>query len=136
MRSPLPAIALLIVTLCASVALAGAILNGFTVTRSSNGDVVVEWTTGIETDVKYFEVQRMAGTQGEYTSLGFIQPKGSNSSYQFVDKSAYKTSDAIYKYRLSIVNQDGSASYSQELTVRSLSGVVKRTWGSIKAMFR
>jgi hypothetical protein len=85
--------------------------------------------------VNYFEVQRMAGVQGEYMGLGRVQPQGSNSSYQFIDKSAYKTSDAIYKYRLAIVNQDGSTSYSQELTVRSLSGV-KRTWGSIKAMFR
>jgi hypothetical protein len=135
MRSPLSAIVLLLITLSASVALAGAILNRFVASRSTNGDVVVEWTTGTESDVKYFEVQRMAGAQGEYTALGFIQPKGSNSSYQFVDRSAYKASDAIYKYRLSIVNQDGSASYSQELTVRSLSGV-KRTWGSIKAMFR
>ncbi|MGA9363311.1 MAG: hypothetical protein WBW16_02980 [Bacteroidota bacterium] len=135
MRSPLSAIILLVITLSASLALAGAILNRFVASRGTNGDVVVEWTTGSESDLKYFEVQRMAGVQGDYTTLGFIQPNGSNSSYQFVDKSAYKTSDAIYKYRLAIVNQDGSASYSQELTVRSLSGV-KRTWGSIKAMFR
>jgi len=135
MRPLLSAIVLLLILLSASVALAGAILNRFVASRSASGDVVVEWSTGAESDVKYFEVQRMAGTQGEYTAVGFIQPKGSNSSYQFVDKSAYKTSDAIYKYRLSIVNQDGSTSYSQELTVRSLSGV-KRTWGSIKAMFR
>jgi hypothetical protein len=135
MRSPLIAAVLLLVTLWASVALAGAILNRFTASRSTSGDVVVEWSTGTESDLKHFEVQRMAGVQGEYASLGFVQPKGSNSSYQFVDKSAYKTSDAIYKYRLAIVNGDGSTSYSQELTVSSLSGV-KRTWGSIKAMFR
>jgi hypothetical protein len=135
MRSPLGLTALLLITLWASLALAGAILNRFVVSRSTSGDVVVEWTTGSESDLKYFEVQRMAGVQGEYTPLTKVEPKGSNSSYQFVDKSAYKTSDAIYKYRLAIVNNDGSAGYSQELTVSSLSGV-KRTWGSIKAMFR
>jgi hypothetical protein len=135
MRLPLVATVLLLITLLASLALAGAILNRFAVSRSTSGDVVVEWTTGSESDLRYFEVQRMAGIQGEYATLGFVQPKGSNSTYQFVDKSAYKTSDAIYKYRLAIVNRDGSASYSQELTVSSLSGV-KRTWGSIKAMFR
>jgi hypothetical protein len=135
MRSPLAATALTLITLWASIAFAGAILNSFGVSRSTNGDVVIAWTTGSESDLKYFDVQRMAGSEGEYTSLGFVQPKGSNSSYQFVDKSAYKTSDAFYKYRIAIVDNSGYAGYSQEVTVSSLSGV-KRTWGSIKAMFR
>lgn len=77
----------------------------------------------------------MAGSEGEYMALGFVQPKGPNSSYQFVDKSAYKTSDAFYRYRVAIVDNSGYTSYSQEIAVSSLSGV-KRTWGSIKAMFR
>jgi hypothetical protein len=135
MRSPLVVTVLLLIILCTGIAFAGAILNKFAVSRSASGDVLVEWNTGDESTLKYFEVQRMAGVQGEYTPLTKVEPKGSNSSYQFVDKSAYKTSDAIYKYRLAIVDNDGTTSYSQELVMSSLSGV-KRTWGSIKAMFR
>jgi hypothetical protein len=135
MRSPLAATVLFLITLSASLALAGAILNRFAVSRSATGDVIVEWNTGEETNLKYFEVQRMAGSEGEYMTLGSVQPKGSNSSYQYVDKSAYKTSDAFYKYRVAIVDNSGYTSYSKELTVSSPSGV-KRTWGSIKAMFR
>jgi hypothetical protein len=135
MRRPLVVITLLVVTLWASLALAGAILNRFTAARSLSGDVIVEWATGEEIAVRQFEVQRQAGLQGEFMTLAIVQPKGSNSSYQFIDKSAYKASDAIYKYRLAIVSSDASTGYSQELVVSGLSGV-RRTWGSIKAMFR
>jgi hypothetical protein len=135
MRKQLIVISLLVVTLWASLALAGAILNRFTVARNVGGDVVVDWATGEETNIKQFEVQRLAGVQGEYMSLAIVLPKGSSSTYEFVDKSAYKTSDAVYKYRIAIIGNDGSIGYSQELTVSGLSGV-RRTWGSIKAMFR
>jgi hypothetical protein len=135
MRKPLIVISLLAVTLWASLALAGAILNRFTAVRNLSGDVVVDWATGEETDLKQFEVQRLAGVQGEYMTLAIVLPKGSNSSYEFVDKSAYKTSDAVYKYRIAIISNNGFTGYSQELTVSGLSGV-RRTWGSIKAMFR
>lgn len=135
MRRALPLILLLVVTLWAGYALAGAILNSFTAARSASGDVVLQWNTGEERDLRQFEVQRKAGPQGDYAPIGTVEPKGSNSFYQFVDRSAYKTSDAIYKYRLAIVSIDGSIGYSSELTVAGLSGV-KRTWGSIKAMFR
>jgi hypothetical protein len=135
MRKPLIIISLLAVTLWASLALAGAILNRFTAARNLSGDVIVGWGTGEETYVKQFEVQRVAGVQGEYMTLAIVLPKGSNSSYEFVDKSAYKTSDAVYRYRIAIIGNDGFTGYSQELTVSGLSGV-RRTWGSIKAMFR
>ena len=134
MRKLLSVIVLLSFTLWCGSALAGAILNTFTA-RSTNGDVLLEWKTGEEKDILRFEVQRKAGLQGDYIVIGKVNPTGTNSFYQFLDKSAYKTTDTIYKYRLAIVSTDGTT-YSQELTVpHSVSGV-KRTWGSIKAMFR
>jgi hypothetical protein len=135
MRKPFIVISLLVVTLWASLALAGAILNSFSAARNASGDVVVNWATGDETDLMQFEVQRLAGVQGDYMTLAIVPPKGSNSAYEFVDKSAYKTTDAIYKYRIAIISNHGITGYSEELTVSGLSGV-RRTWGSIKAMFR
>jgi len=125
---------LAVLLLWVSYALAGAVLREFKA-KSTNGDVELEWTTGEERDVVRFEIQRMAGVNGEYVKIGEVTPTGSNSTYKFVDRSAYKINDSLYKYRLAIVSSDGTA-YSQELTVlHSVSGV-KRTWGSIKAMFR
>ena len=135
MRRTLPVILALIVTLWVGYALAGAILNSFTA-RSTNGDVVLEWRTGEEKDIVRFEVQRKAGLQGDYVTIGSVNPTGTNSPYQYIDKSAYKITDTIYKYRLAIVNTAGPPDYSIELTVTHGVSGVKRTWGSIKAMFR
>jgi hypothetical protein len=135
MKRILSTILFLTFTLWSGYLLAGAILHSFTA-KSTNGDIILQWSTGEEKDLARFEVQRKAGLQGEYTPLATITPKGSNSFYEYVDKSAYKSSDTIYKYRLAIVNTDGSVAYSQELVVPHGVSGVKRTWGSIKAMFR
>jgi len=42
----------------------------------------------------------------------------------------------IFIYRLKIVDTNGQASYSNEVSVSHNVSGVKRTWGSIKAMFR
>jgi hypothetical protein len=134
MRKLVPIITLTTLLLCTASALAGAILRVFTA-KSSNGDILLEWSVGEEKDLLRYEVQRMAGVQGEYVTIATVNPKGSNSSYEFLDKSAYKLNDSIYKYRLAIVSSDGMT-YSQELTVPHTVSGVKQTWGSIKAMFR
>lgn len=133
MRRILPLIFILVL-LWTGYAVAGAFLREFKA-RSVDGNVELEWSTGEEKDLIRFEVQRQAGLRGDYVKIGEVAPKGSNSTYRFVDKSAYKVNDSLYKYRLAIVSTDGTT-YSRELTVlHSVSGV-KRTWGSIKAMFR
>ena len=134
MRKFVSFIALAALLLWTGSALAGAILRAFTA-KSSNGDILLEWTVGEEKDLLQYEVQRKAGVQGEYVTIGKVDAKGSNSSYEYLDKSAYKLNDSIYKYRLAIGSSDGT-SYSQELTVPHTVSGVKQTWGSIKAMFR
>ena len=113
---------------------AGAFLNYFT-TRSDNGNVVISWQTGQETNVSNFVIERMP-INGSYVSIASVASKGNNSTYEYVDESAYKTNDQVYVYRLKIVDNDGSTSYSGVSHVaHSVSGV-KQTWGSIKALFR
>ena len=66
-----------------------------------------------------------------------VSPKGDNSYYTFTDQNAYKTNDMVFVYRLKIVDNSSVATYSADVTVsHSISSVYKRTWGSIKAMFR
>jgi len=117
-----------------STAFAGAYLNFFNA-KSENGNVKLEWKTQDESNVKQFVIERRSA-QGGFMYLQTITPKGSNSYYTYVDEAAYKTQDVVFSYRLKIVDNDGSSSYSSERFVsHSISGV-KRTWGSIKAMFR
>ncbi|MBE2279223.1 MAG: hypothetical protein IAE91_02440 [Ignavibacteriaceae bacterium] len=65
-----------------------------------------------------------------------IRDRGSNSSYSFLDEGAYKSSDVLYIYRLKIIDKDNTQAYSKEISVNHAVSGVKKTWGSIKAMFR
>ena len=113
---------------------AGAFLEYFH-GRSEGDDVRLEWKTGEEVNLQNFMIERKT-PQSSFVEIATIEPKGSNSYYTYLDQSAYKSNDMIFVYRLKIVDTNGQSSYSNEVTVsHSVSGV-KRTWGSIKAMFR
>ena len=58
--------------------------------------------------------------------------------YEYIDETAYKTTGSVYVYRIAIVDNDGTVTYSEEVSVLhdTINGGVKETWGSIKALFR
>ncbi len=118
----------------AAAVYAGTFLDYFQ-GRSEGEDVLLEWKTSAEVDLKHFAIERKT-PQNPYIELAIVEPKGSNSFYSYVDEAAYKTVDLVFIYRLKIVDNDGSTSFSAEVTVSHNVSGVKRTWGSIKAMFR
>jgi len=125
-----------ILLLVTTTAISGAFLDFFN-GRSDGDNIVLEWKTRSESNLQRYEIQRKAGQDGDFVTLSAVSPKGSNSLYTFIDRSAYKASQSVYVYRLKIVESSGSpASYSNEITVSHSVSSVKRTWGSIKAMFR
>ncbi|OGV06387.1 MAG: hypothetical protein A3J84_03720 [Ignavibacteria bacterium RIFOXYA2_FULL_37_17] len=88
-----------------------------------------------ESNLNRFVVERKT-VNGSFMELGNVAPR-SDKNYEYVDQSAFKTSDQLYIYRLKIVDNDGSVSYSEEKAVaHNVSNITKRTWGSIKALFR
>ena len=125
---------ILLVLSIVGTSLAGAFMEYFHA-RSEGENVKLEWKTGEESNLKNFILERKT-QQSAYVELSTISPKGDNSFYTYVDESVYKSSDYVFTYRLRIVDADQKISYSSEVSVSpSISGV-KRTWGSIKAMFR
>ena len=125
---------ILLVLLFATAIFAGTFLEYFQ-GRSEGEDVRLEWKTREEVDLQHFKVERKT-PQSSFVEIATIQPKGSNSYYTYLDQSAYKLGDLLFVYRLKIVDSNGQISYSNEVSIsHSVSGV-KRTWGSIKAMFR
>ncbi|MGD8306785.1 MAG: hypothetical protein PVF17_09040, partial [Ignavibacteria bacterium] len=112
----------------------GAFLDYFHV-RSDGEDVRLEWKTSEEVNLQNFIIQRK-NINSPYTEITTIVPKGDNSIYTYLDESAYKPNDLVFIYRLKIMENDGTESYSSEVTVSHNVSGVKRTWGSIKAMFR
>lgn len=103
--------------------------------RNDAENIRLEWKTGDEVNLKEFIIERKT-QQTSYVELTSITPKGSNSFYTYIDESVYKSSSYVFTYRLKIVDQDLQISYSQEVSVSPNPSDVKRTWGSIKAMFR
>ncbi|OGU77038.1 MAG: hypothetical protein A2V93_12255 [Ignavibacteria bacterium RBG_16_34_14] len=97
-------------------------------------DIKIEWQTGKEINLKHFIIERKT-TESNYSEIATIQPKGDNSFYSYLDETAYKQNDFVFIYRLKIEENSGTYSYSRAITVSPVQGV-KRTWGSIKAMFR
>ncbi|MCR4417403.1 MAG: hypothetical protein WHV63_06205 [Ignavibacteria bacterium] len=113
---------------------AGATLEFFR-GRSENDKVILEWKSREEAAVKEYIIERKS-LNSDYIPLATVQPKGNNSYYSFIDETAFKSLGSIYYYRLKIVDYNGSISYSNEISIFHSVSSVKRTWGSIKAMFR
>lgn len=130
----LSALKILAVILLITSAFAGAYLDYFHV-RSEGDDAVIEWKTSQENNIKEFVVERR-GPNTAFVELQKFAPKGDNSVYNFRDKSIYKPNDYIFIYRIKIVDNNGLATYSYEASVSMNISGIKRTWGSIKAMFR
>jgi hypothetical protein len=99
--------------------------------------IKLEWKIepGEEIKIKQFEVWR-ATTQTPYAKIETILPEDGKDFYTYVDKNAYKPIDMVFKYKIIFVEKNGQTSESHEYIVGSNPSGVKRTWGSIKAMFR
>lgn len=123
-----------IVLILFSTVLAGALLDYFH-GQTEGEDVRLDWKTTTETNLANFVVERRT-PDTQYMDLATVFPSGSNSVYTYLDQAAYKMTNPVFVYRLKIVDKDGSYAYSAEVSVSPNISGVKRTWGSIKAMFR
>lgn len=119
-----------------SVVFSGAIREGTMQARSDGSNVTIQWGSTDESSVKEFVIERRSGTVGEFISIAVIAKQGSNSFYEYVDKSAFKTTGTIYQYRIKVVTASGGSEFSNVITISHNVSGVKRTWGSLKAMFR
>jgi hypothetical protein len=126
-------------------ALAGAVLSGKPqAVPAEGGAVKVQWKTLDETGVSRFDVLRSQVVRGDITSFASatgeigIAAKGIASDYTFTDISVFKTTSNIFVYKVRVYFQNGTFSDSEisDRTTNGLSSASKRTWGSIKAMFR
>jgi hypothetical protein len=127
------------VVIAAVAVYAGTVINGAPQAHYSDLNMIVTWSTIDESGVKSFDIYRAqvkGATHGEFTYLVSIDPAGSGSRYEYTDRGAYKTTDNLFVYKIRVMFQDGSFSDSDLSRPALMSSAAKRTWGSIKAMFR
>lgn len=112
---------------------ADAVLMEF-VGRPDGDKIVINWKTGEEQDIDLFIVERSTDNKN-YLNIGEVPPKGSNSSYEFVDTNLTQ-SRTIYYYRLRIRRTNGTFQISDNISVIPKISSFAKTWGSIKALFQ
>ncbi len=119
-----------------TAAAADVIRSGSLQANSDGVNVTLRWITDDEATVAHFEVERRSGTDGAFMSIATVDPKGS-SLYEYIDNSAFRKIVTLYQYRVKIVYTNGTnPTYTGILTVSHTVSGVRRTWGSIKSMFR
>ncbi len=96
--------------------------------------VILEWKSLSETDLINYQIERKRESQTAFESVKTISPTGSGSVYSFEDIGLYKTNGETISYRLNIKTSSGS--YTMDVSADYKSTSVRRTWGSIKAMFK
>lgn len=114
-------------------AYAGGIKEGSLSGYSNGSSIVVRWVSENEQGVVEFRIERRAGGSGPFIELTELPAQGSGSSYEYIDNSVFRASDNYYQYRITAV---GSGSDPWLVIVSYSTNSVRRTWGSIKAMFR
>lgn len=130
----------LCILVAASAALAGGIRDGSLSGSSDGVSITIRWTSESEAAVLGYRIERRAGREGSPFILltsPDIAPRGDGTTYEFVDNAVFRTSDNnAYVYRVTLVTADRSlGSYTTTVLHGGVSSV-RRTWGSIKAMFR
>lgn len=126
---------IILLVLFSSLALAQTSTPQITgVSTQSDGTVLINWMIGSENGVSYYEIFRSTDINGTFSLIGNAQ-KG---TFYFIDKTdLFKTASKYFCYKVTAVgSNDSRTSNIMGILYNSTSGVGKRTWGSIKAMFR
>ncbi len=126
---------IILVILLSSLASAQASVPLITgISMQSDGTILIDWTFDLDNNVDHYEIYRSTDVNGNFSHIGDAQ-KG---TFSFIDKTdLFKTMDKLFYYKIKAVG----AGFSQTSNSRSVlysisSSAAKRTWGSIKAMFR
>jgi hypothetical protein len=114
----------------------------------SNDRIYVRWTASTESQLVRYELHRRTDTEN-FTLLTTITPTGSGSSYEFTDMNVARIAPNLassnptataqaqptrYTYMLKVIGSDRTDELQTSLTYQTSN--TRRTWGSIKALFR
>jgi hypothetical protein len=123
----------------AALAFAGTGIKDGSISAYSNGtNIIVRWISDDESGLLGYELgRRVIGAQTFVPLVSpYIPAKGNGASYDFLDNSAFRTDDNVYQYQITPVYADHRSVTPYLVSVRHNVSSVRRTWGSIKAMFR
>jgi hypothetical protein len=104
-------------------------------------EIKLEWSVQGESNVMHYELRRKMIRDTEFQTIAQVDAKpqnGSANNYQYTDRNVFRgsTSTEPVVYELSVVFTNGEIRFVGQAEVNYTSTAIRRTWGSIKAMFQ
>lgn len=100
-------------------------------------EFVVTWKSLVEDDVFAYELLRRTALSNEQFIMVFApEAHGTNKTYTYRDAQVYKSASEQLDYRLQVVYTNGLREVISSQSVNYTSTAIRRTWGSLKAMFQ
>lgn len=114
----------------------GARLNFFKV-EADGRDFMVTWQMDLEEEVREYELMRRTPySNDQFVKVFAIAAHGTGKAYTFRDRQVYKMGSDLLDYRLEVVYTSGVREIITAKSINYTSTAVRRTWGSLKAMFQ
>jgi hypothetical protein len=99
-------------------------------------DFVITWQTRVEEDVRTYELHRKTSYSQQFMPIVEVAARGTNVTYRYVDDEVYKAASEQVDYKLVVLYANGTQEEITQRQVNYTPTAVRRTWGSIKAMFQ
>lgn len=111
------------------------------VSSKDSHEIVVSWTVSSEQNVTQYRLERKMVQDNDFKPIANIAASNVASTvkkYTYVDKNVFKTTAGTEPvvYALYAEYNDGTEQYKGQTEVNYTTTAIRRTWGSIKAMFQ
>lgn len=108
---------------------------------TSQNEIHLKWIVEESSGVMHYALKRKMVRDSDFVLINTVQPSMSGSNpkeYSYIDKNVFRnnssTEPVIYELYVSYTN--GYQDFIGQAEVNYSSTAVRRTWGSIKAMFQ
>ena len=111
-------------------------MNFFNI-QTEGRDFVVTWKMDVEEDVREYELLRKTTlSSDQFVKVFTARTHGTGKDYFYRDTQVYKSGSEQLDYRLDAVYTSGLREIITTKSINYTSTAVRRTWGSLKALFQ
>lgn len=112
-------------------------LDFFKIEKEEN-NLVISWETVQEDDVREFALYRRTSfSNNQFVAIQKAFPAhGTSKLYKHIDDQVYKSALDKVDYRIEVVYTNGLRQVLSTQSINYTSTALRRTWGSLKAMFQ
>jgi len=108
---------------------------------TANNEIKLEWTVQEEKNVQHYEIKRKMVRDTEFSTIAIVDakpPSATPNQYDYMDRNVFRNSgnSEPVVYELNVFFTNGDSKFIGQAEVNYTSTAVRRTWGSIKAMFQ